>query len=309
MLIGGALGPHAAAGPRLADQLHHLGAEFVAVTDGPAPAGCQALVTFGVERDHIAPALTDEVQWVHVLATGVDGFPFDLVRGRLLTCSRGASAVAIAEFVMAAMLAFEKKFPESWIREPPERWGSASLGTLSGRTLGLIGLGAIGTETARRALAFDMTVVAIRRRPEQSAPPGVTLAPSLSALLEQSDHLVVAAPATPASHHLLNAQTLRALRPGAHVINISRGTLIDHDALIAALDDGRIARATLDVTDPEPLPIGHPLYEHPGVRLTPHISWCGATTMQATFDRFFDNVTRRTQGRELQGVVDLDEGY
>ena len=98
---------------------------------------------------------------------------------------------------------------------------------------------------------------------------------SLPDLLAVADHLVLAAPATDATFHAINAESLRLLRPGAHLVNIARGSLVDQDALRGALDDGTVARASLDVTDPEPLPAGHWLYSHPQVFLTPHASWAG----------------------------------
>ena len=96
------------------------------------------------------------MRWIHAFSTGIDGFPLDVVDGRQFTCSRGASAVPIAEFVLASMLAFAKRLPETWLSGAPERWGFASLDVLAGKTVGLVGVGAIGTEVARRALAFDM---------------------------------------------------------------------------------------------------------------------------------------------------------
>ena len=104
------------------------------------------------------------MRWVHVIGTGVDAFPFAQLRGQVLTCSRGASAVPIAEWVMVMMLAFEKRLPQSWITSPPAGgWSRAALGTLHGKTLGLVGFGAIGSAVARRALPFGMRVRAMRR--------------------------------------------------------------------------------------------------------------------------------------------------
>ena len=131
-------------------------------------------------RAQLEATLTPAVQWVHVFAAGVDGFPFELLGDRVLTCSRGASAVAIAEFALTTMLAFEKRLPESWIGEPPAQWGQAGLGGLNGRTLVLVGLGAIGTEVAQRALAFGMDVVAVRRTSTPAALDGVEVAGSLT---------------------------------------------------------------------------------------------------------------------------------
>lgn len=257
----------------------------------------------------IEEAVTPEVRWIHVLGAGVDKFPLEIVGDRILTCSRGAAAPAIAEFVLAAMLAVEKKIPEVWITEPPEHWGGVGLGGLRGRTLGLVGLGAIGLEVARRALAFDMRVVAFRRTTARSPLDGVEVVATLEDLLGASDHVVVAAPATPATRHLLSADAFAAIKPGAHVVNVARGSLVDQDALIAALDDGRLAAASLDVVDPEPLPAGHPLYTHPKVRLTPHISWSSVATLERTIGIFTENLRRYEAGEPLQGLVDVAAGY
>jgi phosphoglycerate dehydrogenase-like enzyme len=260
-------------------------------------------------RAQLEATLTPAVDWVHVLAAGVDGFPFELLGDRVLTCSRGASAAAIAEFALTTMLAFEKRLPESWIGEPPAQWGQADLGGLSGRTLVLVGLGAIATEVARRALAFGMDVVAVRRTSTPAALDGVEVAGSLTEALARADHVVVAAAATDATRHLLDAAAFDALRPGAHVVNVARGSLIDQHALLAALDSGRVARASLDVTDPEPLPPGHALYAHPNVRVSPHISWSSPDTVRRTIEIFVENLTRWRQGRALAGRVDPSIGY
>ncbi len=99
------------------------------------------------------------------------------------------------------------------------------------------------------------------------------------------------------------------MKPGVHVVNISRGSLIDQDALLTALDDGRVALASLDVVDPEPLPAGHPLYAHPRVHLSPHVSWSSPQTIVRTFEIFADNLTRYRNGAPLRGHVDLEAGY
>jgi phosphoglycerate dehydrogenase-like enzyme len=285
-------------------------AEVVAVEpSGPAPQRVDVLLTLPLERAALERSLTGDVRWVHVMAAGVDGFPFDLLGDRTLTCSRGATAPAIAEFVLAAMLAFEKDLPGSWITAPPAQWSSAQLGTLAGRTLGLVGLGAIGSEVARRANAFDMEVLAVRRTAGPPSLDGVTVVPQLAELLHRSDHVVVAAPATPATFHLLGAEEFAVLRRGAHLVNVARGTLIDHEALRSALDEGTVAMASLDVTDPEPLPEGHWLYSHPRVRVSPHISWSSRATVQRTLSIFVDNLHRYRQGEALQGVVDPLAGF
>jgi phosphoglycerate dehydrogenase-like enzyme len=207
------------------------------------------------------------------------------------------------------MLALAKQFPESWIDAPPERWNTASLGTLSGATLGLVGLGAIGTAIARRALSFDMEVLAFRRTAGPAPLDGVTVLPELATLLGRADHVVVAAPATAQTRHLIDAAAFDAMKPGTHLVNIARGSLVDQEALRRALDDGIVARASLDTVEPEPLPTGDWLYTHPAVRLTPHISWSSPHTMVRTVDLFVENLGRFRAGMALHDIVDPVAGY
>ncbi len=249
------------------------------------------------------------VRWMHLPGTGIDSWPGALLEGRTVTCSRGVSAIPIAEFVLAAMLAFEKRIPEVWIDKPPARWNLAPLGELAGATLGLVGLGGIGTAIARRALGFDMRVVALRRTRTASTVDGVELAFGLTDLLNAADHLVLAVPATPLTHQLLDARSFSWVKPGVHLVNIARGSLIDQDALRDALDDGRVAHATLDCVEPEPLPEGHWLYTHPSVRLSAHVSWNSPRAFDRMVDAFVSNLRRYVAGEPLEGVVDVDEGY
>ena len=255
-------------------------------------------------------ALRSGVRWIHIYGTGVDGFPIELLQdGQTLTCSRGASGVPIAEWVMATMLAFEKRLEETAMHEPWERRGDPGLGTLSGKTLGLVGLGGIGAALAERALPFGMRVLALRRRPRPSEVPGVELAGDLGELLRQADHLVLAAPATAATHYLIDRDALAQLKPGVHLVNVARGTLLDQEALREALDDGRVAMASLDTIEPEPLPAGHWLYSHPRARITPHLSWSMPQGRDQIVNIFIANLRHYLAGEPLEGVVDVEEGY
>ncbi|MEE9470771.1 MAG: NAD(P)-dependent oxidoreductase [Gemmatimonadota bacterium] len=287
------------------------GVELVEIPgSGPIPPEAQGeiLLTTVLARN-FEEAVKRGVRWVHTYGTGIERFPFDVIGDRLLTCSRGASAIPISEWVLATILAAAKRLPESWIHEAPEGWSRAELDGLYGRTLGLIGIGGIGLATARRALAFGMRVRALRRKPVPSPLPEVELASDLHDLLGSADHLVVAAPATGETRHLLDAEAFAHMKPGVHLVNIARGQIIDQDALREVLDSGRVSLASLDVCDPEPLPAGHWLYTHPRVRLSPHISWSMPGSSEYLLDPFIANLRRYLAGEPLIDPVDVEAGY
>lgn len=288
------------------------GIEIVRVPEtGPLPPGVsgEILLTSAFGAANLPEFVKGGVRWIHTIGTGVDRFPMHAVGNAILTCSRGGSATPIAEWVLAAMLAFEKRFPQSWIHGPVVRWNWADLGSLEGKTLGLVGLGGIAERTAELALAFRMRVRAFRRTAAPSPVAGVELARDLADLMGSSDHVVVAASLTPATRHLIGREALAAVKPGAHLVNIARGGLVDQDALREALGDGRIALATLDVCEPEPLPVGHWLYTHPRVRLTPHISWSMPGALAGLVDTFVENLQLWIEGKPLTRIVDIAQGY
>src|SRR4029077_4002579 len=152
--------------------------------------------------------------------------------------ARGASAEPISEWVMAAVLAWAKRMPQTWLREPPRHWNfpTPALDSVAGSTIALVGLGGIGTAIARRALAFDMRVQALRRTDAPSPVEGVRVVRSMAELVGGADHVVLAAPATPKTRHLVDADVLQRVKPGVHLVNIARGALVDQDALRPALD-------------------------------------------------------------------------
>lgn len=287
-------------------------AEIFSCPADAVPDDVRAEAMFSPFREMPVHHRLDEigVQWMHIPGTGVDTWPRAILGGRTVTCSRGVSAVPIAEYCLAAMLAFEKDIPRIFLREVPEHWNfHTPMGELAGKTVGIVGLGGIGEAVAKRALGFDCRVRALRRRPAQGAPPGVELAADLTDLLASADHLVIATPATSATEHLLDDAAFAVVKPGVHVVNIARGSLIDQEALRSALDDGRVAGATLDTVTPEPLPEGHWLYAHPKVRVTAHVSWGSPHAFPRMMQAFADNLARYVAGEPLVGVVDPDEGY
>jgi phosphoglycerate dehydrogenase-like enzyme len=283
---------------------------FVPMTgEPPADLRGDVVLTHAKGGANLASLVARGARWVHAYGTGVNEFPFDALGGRPLTCSRGASAIPIAEWVLAVMLAAEKQLPQTWIHEPPKHWSIGSLGGLYGRSLALVGIGGIGQAVAVRALAFGMRVSALRRSDAPSPIPGVAIARDLPSLLADADHLVLAAAATRANERMLDAAALALVKPGLHLVNVARGALVDHDALRAALDDGRVALASLDCVDPEPVPIGHWLYAHPRVRLSPHVSWSMPGAFDLLIEPFVENLRRDLAGLPLAHRVDLELGY
>lgn len=299
--------------PELIDQVQRLATDIeafiVPTTNDPIVADVLFTTAAGGAQLPDIIQRCEGLRWVHILGTGVDQFPLHLVEGKLVTCSRGATAVPIAEWVMAMLLAHEKQLPTSWANEPPKAWYMADLGCLENNTLGIIGFGAIGQAIAKRALAFDMKVIAKVRTHRTSSVPGVELVEDLHSLLRTADHVVLALPSTPESDGLIGAQAMDVMKAGAHLVNVSRANLVDQEALRVSLDSGHISRASLDVVEPEPLPAGHWMYQHPSVFLSPHISWSGPNIMERLMAPFFANVIAFANDQPLQGVVDTTAGY
>ena len=182
-------------------------------------------------------------------------------------------------------------------------------GTLRGATVVIVGMGGIGAEVARLSLALDMNVIGVRRRGTDAPHPGMTVVNDLATVLPEADYVVIAAPATPETNGMFDAEMFGRMNPAPIFCNIARGTLVDQDALRTALDDGTVARASLDVATPEPLPADHWMFEHPGVLLTPHTSWAGPGAFQKMVDTFEANYRRWRAGEPLEVIVDVEAGY
>jgi phosphoglycerate dehydrogenase-like enzyme len=284
--------------------------------DGPTPPELRADVLFTGAWHGGAPNLYDTaertgVRWIHLYGAGTDELDLPrLCHGRQVTNSAGAASVPVAEWILATMLAFEKQLPEHWLTEAPASWFSRRpLGTLHGRVLAVLGLGRIGTAVAGLAGAFGVQVRGLRRTSRAQPVAGVQIVDSLPDLLAGADHVVLTAPLTPLTAGIIGRSAFACMTPGVHLVNVARGGLVDHDALRVALDAGTVARASLDVTEPEPPPPGHWLYSHPAVRLTPHLSYAWPNSRRAHIELFLTNLRRFLDGDQLVNRVRPDAGY
>jgi phosphoglycerate dehydrogenase-like enzyme len=248
------------------------------------------------------------LKWVYSASVGVDFYPRWLLDAPLVTCGRGVASDEIADYVIAAIYLQAKELDRFRARSAVQ-WRQAPLGRVAGTTLGIIGLGAIGTTVARRALGLGLRVTAARRRRLPSPVAGVELLNDVGAVVASADHLLLSLPATDATRHLIDARVLARAKPTAHLINVARGSVLDQDALVAALDGGKLAYATLDVTEPEPLPADHALWQHERVRLTPHISSNYTAVRDILFDKISVDLARFARGEPPSDIVDARAGY
>lgn len=253
------------------------------------------------------------ISWVHLANAGVPRELLGALYGRdvTLTNGSGAHAPALAEFVVATLLAFAKRLPDLWRAQEATRWNSAiGVRELRGQTVGIIGLGDIGRATARLLRALGVRVVGVRRNPVP-VPELDKLYPRerLGEFLSKLDALVLAAPLTRETERMIGARELALLPAGACVVNVARGALIDEPALVAALQSGHLGGAALDVFTDEPLPSDSPLWHLPNTILSPHCADRTPGTLDRALDIFLDNLKRFRAAGELLNVVDRDLGY
>ncbi|MBG0809977.1 dihydrofolate reductase [Methylosinus sp. H3A] len=314
VLIAHQLGPEfeKAIAPHLPANVALIGLTPHAVWE--IPAGAQVLVAAPPRgKNVVAPkqkpqGWPHDLRWVHTISVGVDEFPDWIFDGPIVTCGRGSNSIPLSEFVLASLLAVEKTFPEIWLDDDIETRPRREMGALHGKTLGLLGFGSIGIEVAKRARAFGLRILA-HRRSEAPSPISDVEFVGFEQLLAASDHLAVLLPLTRQTRHLLDTRAFELLKPGAHIVNISRGGVIDHEALVAALESGRVGFASLDVTEPEPLPSDHPLRRHPRAHISPHISYSGLPPYQLLVELFLANLGNFLAGEPLVERVRPELGY
>jgi len=246
--------------------------------------------------------MAPRVRWVHSRAAGLDDLLFsELVESpATLTNAQGVFSEILAEFVIGAVLFFAKGFRRMVRSQQAGVWDQFDTVQVAGQTMGVIGFGDIGRAAAQRAEALGMQVIALRRRSEPER---------RRDLLAHSDYIVLSAPLTPETRGIVGEAELRAMKRTAVLINVGRGPLLDEPALIAALREGRIGGAALDVFDREPLPAGHPFYALDNVLLSPHAADHTPDWKQRAMQMFLDNFERYRKGEPLRNVVDKQRGY
>ena len=278
------------------------------------PADAQVLLARPMSPKEIdqppPPGWPFGLRWVQLVSVGVDFYPRWLLRtpGLAVSTAHGSSSEVIADFALAHILRVQLRLDERRVARQSD-WRFVKAPGLAGARLGLLGFGGIGQALARKALALGMTVTALRRSDAPLSMASVTRAQNLAELMANSDHLVLVAPGTPETLHVIDAAALAHAKPGLHIVNVARGSLIDDDALRGALDNGQVGWACLDVTEPEPLPDGHWLYSHPRVWLTPHTCAISPQVQQTLAAKVLRSLGLLEAGQSPESLIDLARGY
>lgn len=304
--------------------LDSLKAEFPTVQIEQAPDAfhnptplddADAVVTWALSPSEIDAA--PNLRWVQWIGAGVDHAPLDALkaRGILLTNNRGVHANNIAEHIIGMMIAIARNFPRLVHAQDENRWmldeNNFTVRELSGSRLLILGAGNIGKALAQKALGMELDVEVLGRNPREQFMEGVTYRTidALDHALSEADHVAVCVPLTPETDGLFDAARFARMKSGAVIYNVGRGPIIRTDDLIAALESGQLSGAGIDVSDPEPLPASHPLWNAPNVFITGHTS--GRTPYY--WDRggriLRNNIRHYLAGEPLENLVDFDLGY
>jgi phosphoglycerate dehydrogenase-like enzyme len=281
-------------------------------------AAAEIFISWAMKPEQFAAA--KKLRWIHSPAAGVTQllFPAVVASDVIVTNSTTVHSIPVAEQTVALLFALARRLRDGADDQVRGHWGQIESWNperipteLNGKTLGLVGLGAIGHEVATRAKALGMTVEALKRDASRGAEHAHRVYPpeQLPTLLERSDYLVLAIPGNPETRHIIGAKEMARMKPSAVIVNVARGTLIDTDALVRALEAGKLAGAGLDVTDPEPLPAEHPLWRLPNVIITPHLAGATDRYWQRQADMVSANLRRYLAGEPMLNLVDKQRGY
>ncbi|HEU4895871.1 MAG TPA: D-glycerate dehydrogenase [Acidimicrobiia bacterium] len=295
------------------EHMQRLEGREVAVWRGDGPVPRETLVEGVREARGLLCMLTDridaalieqstELVVISQVAVGVDNLDLSacVERGIVVGHTPDVLTETVADSAFALLASIVRRIPEGEREVRAGEWGPWQLlhlagGDLHGTTLGIVGMGRIGRAISRRARGFDMDVIYASPTPKEVAAEHV----SLPTLLERSDHVVLCTPLDETTRHLISFEQLASMKPTAYLVNVARGPVVDTAALIEALSNGRIAGAALDVTDPEPLPAGHPLLDLENCLVVPHIASASLRTRHAMVSLAVDNLLAGLAGRPL----------
>jgi phosphoglycerate dehydrogenase-like enzyme len=282
-------------------------------------ADTEIAVTSSVPPEYFR--IARKLRWIHSPAAAVHQFLFpELVNSDvILTNAREVHGAVVAEQVIAMILAVAKRIPQA-VRFQQERvWGQEAIWEqdrgpreIAGATLGLVGLGSIGRNVVKRAAALGMRVIAVRQHADAARPDlvrEVLPQSKINEMLATADYVVLAAPVTASTRHMVGREQLAMMKPDAYLINVGRGSLIDEAALLEALQQRKIGGAALDVFDQEPLPPDSPLWDLDNLLITPHTAGMTAKLWERHYTLFAENVRRYLSGQPLLALVDKKSGY
>lgn len=276
-------------------------------------ARAEVLMNYG-DKSQIAPA--KNVHYIHTISAGIDGYidEVDRCHGSALPVTNGAGVYsdAVGEHVIALLLAVVHGIVPSVRNMAEKQWPAIPmLGNVNGKTIAVLGTGDIGNNAARICAAMGARVLGFKLHACEPFPPYAQIYTGddgLDALLPQADAVLVCLPGSPFTKDMLDARRIGLMKAGSVLVNIGRGSIVNTEALMEALRSGRIAAAGLDVTDPEPLPPDHPLWDCPNVLITPHISGLGASK-QKHAEWFAENLRAYLEGRPQPGAVNREMKY
>ena len=277
---------------------------------GDQLARTEAMMAY-VAYPGVLPAMP-KLRWVQVMTAGVENWLAlpDLPASLALSCARGTHTESMPENIIGAVFYVAKPYAAAVENQKHPKWVHTVAQPLAGKTLGILGLGAIGQQVARIASTLGMRVIGTRRRPHPVANVAEVLPPERTAdVLAQSDFLILLLPATPETEGFINAERLRTMKPGAWLFNFGRGQLVNDDDLVSAVKAKRIAGAVLDVFRVEPLPTDHPFWTTDGIIVLPHIGGPHPHRDKFVARLFAENLGRFLDNKPLKEVVDRKAGY
>ncbi len=286
---------------------------IVSRQESPSPeqlARAEVLMAYSVPPGVLASM--PDLRWIQAMTAGVEAWMArpDLPDTLTLTCARGTHRESMPENIIGALLFVAKPYSQAVANQKRRQWVQKPAEPLTGKTLGILGLGTIGVEVARIAAALGLRVIGTRRRPRPMENVADVLPPERSSeLLAESDFVLALLPATPKTDCFINAERLKMMKPGAWLLNFGRGQLVNDPDLIAAVQAGQIAGAVLDVFRQEPLPADDPFWSTEGIIVLPHIGGPHPDRDRIVARLFVANLERFLDGKPLEEVVDREAGY